>query len=98
MTTPRKSRPKAEDTEGLRDWMMEMDYKLDTLMDWMEQSLARQEKQAPFIDKLMAEEADRDELYKSIRSKVIGSGLLSALSIVCAMLWYAVTTWVGKGG
>lgn len=95
MTTPRK-RPPADDLQGLRDWMMEMDHKLDTLLHWMETSLIVQQRHTPFIDRMMEEEEDRDEMYKSIRSKVIGSGLWAGLSMICAMMWYAVTTWLGK--
>lgn len=99
MTTPRKSsRPKADDTEGLRDWMIDMDHKLDTLLEWMEVSVAQQQRHAPFIDRMMKEEEDRDELYKSIRNKILASGLFSGLSVICAMLWFAITTWLGKGG
>lgn len=95
MTTPRK-RPTPEDTQGMRDWMIDQDYKLDTLLHWMEQSLIRQEKHAPFIERMMKEEEDRDMLYKSIRSKVVGSGAVGALSMLCAIVWYAVTHWLAK--
>lgn len=95
MASTRK-RPSIEDEQGMRDWMIEMDYKLETLMSWMEQSLIRQEKHSPFIERMMHEEEDRDALYKSIRSKVLGSGLLAIGSMLCAIIWYAVTHWLGK--
>lgn len=91
-----RKRPSVEDEQGMRDWMMELDYKMETLMEWMEGSVIMQQKHAPFIDRMMKAEEDRDELYKSVRSKVIGSGLFAGLSMLCAMLWFAITQWMGK--
>lgn len=91
-----RKRPSVNDEQGMREWMIDQDHKLDTLLDWMESSLIMQQKHAPFIDKMMKAEEDRDEMYKTVRSYIIGSGLLSGLSLFCAMIWYAITTWLGK--
>lgn len=68
---------------------------LQRLTQHMEESIVRQRLHDPFITRMMQREQEQDELYRSIKNKVIGAGVLSAFSMAGLILWYGIKAWLG---
>lgn len=68
--------------------------KLDRLAEDVNALKVKHERQSPFIDDLMQAEEDRQKLYLEIRSKIIGTGAIAALSTMGAIIWYAAVHWL----
>jgi hypothetical protein len=67
---------------------------LNKLEGFMAEQTERQKRHDPYIEQMIKREQAQDELYKSIRDKVIGTGIWSAFSLAALILWYGIKAWL----
>lgn len=74
--------------------MSNVEQHLKTILEKMEILEARELRRGKVLDKLVDDELERDEVYKSIKKHVFGTGIVMVLSMLGAILWYAFRKYV----
>ena len=63
----------------------------DIIMNYtlLTESIEKSEKYEKYLDKLMQREENSAEFRKAAKLKIVTSGILSGLGLICMAVWYA---------
>lgn len=74
--------------------MANVEADVKTIKEKIELQEAREARRGAILDKLIDEEVQRQELYKQIKRHVYGTGIVAAISMACAIMWFGIKSWL----
>lgn len=76
--------------------MKNVEDKLDTVLEKMEIIDAREARRGHILDKLIDDEVQRQDMYRSIKKHVYGTGVIGFFTMVGAIIWFGIKAWLEK--
>jgi hypothetical protein len=80
----------------MQERMTTVETGLKTILEKLEILEGRESRRGAILDRMIDEELQRDEMYRHIKKHVLGTGIVAMVSMMCAILWYAVTSFLAK--
>ncbi len=81
----------AHDMRNCEELLRNIEKELAEVKENLKIMQIKQDAHAPYIDRLRRDEDVRYEMYRTIKTRVYGTGIIGMLSTVIAIMWYAVT-------
>lgn len=80
----------------MQERLSTVEAQLATILEKMEILDSREARRGAILDKLIDEEVQRQEMYKHIKKHVLGSGAVAGISMIGAILWYALKAFLAR--